>query len=118
MKHGRGDHGNHDNVPFQVVEGFLLVERQWSTVGIVAEPEQVKEILNNKDGNYLKSELPSYSKKLFLDGLVATRDGKWINPRKLANHAFHGESLKATTGQEEWPQTIAWGQGGHAAQHS
>ena len=26
----------------------------------VAEPEQVEEILNSKDGNYLKSELPSF----------------------------------------------------------
>jgi len=29
----------------------------------VAEPEQVKEILNNKDGNYLKSDLPSFIRR-------------------------------------------------------
>ncbi|KAB5547646.1 hypothetical protein DKX38_011052 [Salix brachista] len=60
----------------------------------VAESQQVKEILKNKDGNYLQLELPSCLKKLFGDGLVAIRDGKWIYLRKLDNHASHGEGLR------------------------
>ena len=56
---------------------------------------QVKEVLKNKDGNHLQSELPSCLKKLFGgDGLVAIRDEKWIDLRKLDNHTFHGEGLK------------------------
>ncbi|KAK2636006.1 hypothetical protein Ddye_030798 [Dipteronia dyeriana] len=61
---------------------------------VVMEPEQIKEILNNKDGSYPKTKLEGYAKKLLGDGLVTSEGEKWFQQRKLANHAFHGESLK------------------------
>ncbi|KAK0573969.1 hypothetical protein LWI29_016372 [Acer saccharum] len=61
---------------------------------VVTEPEQIKEILNNKDGSYPKTKLEGYVKKLLGDGLVMTEGEKWFKLRKLANHAFHGESLR------------------------
>lgn len=61
---------------------------------IVSEPELVKEILGNKDGTYGKTKVTGYLKKLIGDGLVAAEGQKWSKQRKLADHAFHGESLK------------------------
>ncbi|KAL5828588.1 hypothetical protein ACOSQ3_018056 [Xanthoceras sorbifolium] len=61
---------------------------------VVTEPELIKEILNNKDGSYPKTKLRGYVKKLLGDGLVTSQGEKWFKQRKLANHAFHGESLK------------------------
>ncbi|KAJ4839537.1 hypothetical protein Tsubulata_047559 [Turnera subulata] len=72
----------------------LLVWKGSTPQLVVTEPELIKEILNNKDGTYLKPESLPYLKKLFGDGLVVTRGEKWFKLRKLANHAFHGESLK------------------------
>ncbi|KAH7569957.1 hypothetical protein JRO89_XS05G0024100 [Xanthoceras sorbifolium] len=61
---------------------------------VVTEPELIKEILNNKDGSYPKTKLEGYVKKLLGEGLVTSEGEKWFKQRKLANHAFHGESLK------------------------
>ncbi|KAJ4823836.1 hypothetical protein Tsubulata_017989 [Turnera subulata] len=72
----------------------LLVWKGSTPQLVVTEPELIKEILNTKDGTYLKPESLPYLKKLFGDGLVVTRGEKWFKLRKLANHAFHGESLK------------------------
>ncbi|KAI3962462.1 hypothetical protein MKW92_053291 [Papaver armeniacum] len=58
------------------------------------EIEFIKEVLNNKDGVYLKRESEGYVKKLLGDGLITIEGEKWIKQRKLANHAFHAESLK------------------------
>ncbi|KAI3970763.1 hypothetical protein MKX01_024410 [Papaver californicum] len=60
----------------------------------ITEVELVKEILNNKDGAYPKWKAEGYAKKLLGDGLVTTEGNKWVRQRKLANHAFHAESLK------------------------
>ncbi|KAI3954484.1 hypothetical protein MKW92_053469 [Papaver armeniacum] len=60
----------------------------------ITEMELVKEILNNKDGAYPKYKAEGYTKKLLGDGLVTTEGNKWVKQRKLANHAFHAESLK------------------------
>ncbi|PQQ04530.1 cytochrome P450 CYP749A22 [Prunus yedoensis var. nudiflora] len=63
---------------------------------VITEPELCKEILNNKDKAYPKREPESFVKKLLGDGLVTTAEGeKWAKMRKLATHAFHGESLKS-----------------------
>ncbi|XP_021815105.1 cytochrome P450 CYP749A22-like [Prunus avium] len=63
---------------------------------VITEPELCKEILNNKDRAYPKREPPNISRKLVGDGLVATSKAeKWAKLRKLATHAFHGESLKS-----------------------
>ncbi|KAJ8774678.1 hypothetical protein K2173_017124 [Erythroxylum novogranatense] len=60
----------------------------------VTEPDLIKEIMNNKDGKYPKPEPQSYVKKLFGDGIGMTNGAKWVKLRKLANHAFNGNSLR------------------------
>lgn len=61
---------------------------------VVTEPELVKEILMNKDGAYQKLKAQGHYKRIVGDGLVRAEGEKWTRLRKLANHAFHGESLK------------------------
>ncbi|XP_073131580.1 cytochrome P450 CYP749A22-like [Henckelia pumila] len=61
---------------------------------VVTEPQMIKEILNNKEGNFSKINDGDYVKKLFGDGIVVAEGEKWSKLRKLANHAFHGVSLK------------------------
>ncbi|XP_065622463.1 cytochrome P450 CYP749A22 [Quercus suber] len=61
---------------------------------VVTEPELIKEILNNRDNAYSKPEIGNYAKKLLGDGLVTSEGVKWAKMRKLANYAFHAESLK------------------------
>ncbi|KAF7123508.1 hypothetical protein RHSIM_Rhsim12G0072300 [Rhododendron simsii] len=61
---------------------------------VVTEPELIKEILNNKDGTYLKGKPDVITKKLIGDGIFITYGEKWSKLRKIANHAFYAESLK------------------------
>ncbi|KAK7842857.1 cytochrome p450 cyp749a22 [Quercus suber] len=61
---------------------------------VVTEPELIKEIMNNRDNAYPKPETANYTKKLLGDGLVTSEGEKWAKMRKLANSAFHAESLK------------------------
>ncbi|KAM5567454.1 cytochrome P450 CYP749A22-like [Rosa sericea] len=61
---------------------------------VVTEAELCKEIFTNKDGVYLKPKFRPYAKKVFGNGLPALEGEKWVKSRRLANHAFHGESLK------------------------
>lgn len=61
---------------------------------VVTEAELVKEILNNKDGNYPKIDLEGYAKKLLGDGVSSSKGQKWAKMRKLSNNVFHAESLK------------------------
>lgn len=61
---------------------------------IVTEPELIKEVLTNKDKAFPKPEMDGFVKKLLGDGLVTTEGEKWAKQRKLANYAFHGDSLK------------------------
>lgn len=62
---------------------------------VITEPELIKEVLINRDKTFPKANVNDFSKKLLGDGLVSTRDGvKWAKKRRLANHTFHGESLK------------------------
>ncbi|PRQ39034.1 putative cytochrome P450 [Rosa chinensis] len=70
---------------------------------VVTEPELCKEleIFNNKDGAHPKPT--SLVPKILLgNGLPLLEGEKWAKSRKLANHAFHGESLKSMI-----PQMIA-----------
>ncbi|XP_004298349.1 PREDICTED: cytochrome P450 CYP749A22-like [Fragaria vesca subsp. vesca] len=70
---------------------------QWygvKPVLVVTEPELCKEILNNKDGVYVKPKPSIVVKKLFGDSVAMTEGEKWAKLRKLSNHAFHGESLR------------------------
>ncbi|KAK3222803.1 hypothetical protein Dsin_009828 [Dipteronia sinensis] len=55
---------------------------------------QVYTWINAYDGAYTKAEATAYVKKLLGDGLVTAEGDKWAKQRKLANYAFHGESLK------------------------
>lgn len=65
---------------------------------IVTEPEFIKEILNDRDGVYPKAEINAhYKKKIFGDGLGTSKGEKWTKMRKLANYAFHAESLKVSS---------------------
>ncbi|KAI3928928.1 hypothetical protein MKW92_028530 [Papaver armeniacum] len=61
---------------------------------IVTEPDLIKQILNNRDGTFTKIKIDGFIKKIFGDGLVTNRGGKWIKSRILADHAFHAERLK------------------------
>ncbi|KAH7515808.1 hypothetical protein FEM48_Zijuj10G0065600 [Ziziphus jujuba var. spinosa] len=63
---------------------------------VVTEPELIKEILNNRERAFPKADNEGYVKKILGDGLVTTEGEKWGKLRKLANYAFHGESLKST----------------------
>ncbi|XP_038718561.1 cytochrome P450 CYP749A22-like [Tripterygium wilfordii] len=60
----------------------------------VSDRELVKEVLNNKEKAYPKGDLVIYIKKLIGNSLVSFEGEKWSNMRKIANHAFHGETLK------------------------
>jgi PHYB activation tagged suppressor 1 len=65
---------------------------------VLQEPDLCKEILNNKDGAYPKKQYQDFVKKLLGDGLVTVVEPeKWAKLRKIATHAFHGESLKVST---------------------
>ena len=81
---------------------FLLVGKnylQWyggEAQLVVSEQELIKEILNNRDRAFPKTDIDSYAKKLLGDGLLTTKGEKWGKLRKLANYAFHGESLKVS----------------------
>ncbi|CAL9029062.1 unnamed protein product [Prunus brigantina] len=72
---------------------------QWDgpqPVLVITDPELCKEILNNKHRAYPKSNPVAFAMKLSGNGLVTRKEGeKWAKLRKLANHAFHGESLKS-----------------------
>nr|XP_028951966.1 cytochrome P450 CYP749A22-like [Malus domestica] len=61
---------------------------------VITEAELCKEILTNKDGAFQKTETRGYVKRLLGNGLTRSSGEKWAKLRKLANHAFHGESLK------------------------
>ncbi|BBG94354.1 cytochrome P450, family 72, subfamily A, polypeptide 9 [Prunus dulcis] len=62
---------------------------------VVAEPELSKEVMNNKDKLFRKQKSQGYVKKLLGDSISMAEGEKWVKLRKLANHAFHGESLKS-----------------------
>ncbi|EOY05289.1 Cytochrome P450 [Theobroma cacao] len=63
----------------------------------ITEPELVKEVLKNSEKAFPKQKPPIYFSRLLGDGLATTEGKKWAKQRKLANHAFHGESLKNMT---------------------
>ncbi|GMJ03743.1 PHYB ACTIVATION TAGGED SUPPRESSOR 1 [Hibiscus trionum] len=62
---------------------------------VISDIEIIKEILKNNDGTFPKRKDDSaFIYKIIGDGLVSSQGAKWARQRKLANHAFHGESLK------------------------
>lgn len=64
---------------------------------VITEPELIKEILNDTDGVFPKAEINVYIQKIFGDGVATSKGEKWAKMRKLANYAFHGESLKVSS---------------------
>lgn len=60
----------------------------------------------NKEGAYQKKFIQNYVDKFLGDGLLASQGEKWLKMRKLANHAFHGESLKVSILYLFFPGTI------------
>ena len=63
---------------------------------IVMEPELIKEVLNDRETLYTKTNPNTIVRKLFGDGIGVSRGEKWAKMRKLANHAFQAESLKVS----------------------
>ncbi|KAK8699679.1 hypothetical protein V6N13_115762 [Hibiscus sabdariffa] len=63
----------------------------------IVEPELVKEVLRNSDKAFPKMKPTYFFEKMLGDGLASTEREKWWRQRKLANYAFHGESLKTMT---------------------
>ncbi|XWS69602.1 hypothetical protein CRYUN_Cryun04dG0192700 [Craigia yunnanensis] len=70
----------------------------------ITEPELVKEVLKSserdfpkKTGREMKENEDDFVNKILGNGLVTSEGEKWAKKRKLANHAFHGESLKSMT---------------------
>ncbi|XVF18934.1 hypothetical protein REPUB_Repub11eG0066400 [Reevesia pubescens] len=68
----------------------------------ITEPELVKEVLKSSERDFpkrtsrdMKKNEDEFALKLLGDGLVTSEGEKWAKQRKLANHAFHGESLKS-----------------------
>ncbi|BFG16864.1 hypothetical protein CerSpe_031380 [Prunus speciosa] len=62
---------------------------------VVAEPELSKEVMNNKHKLFRKQKSQGYVKKLLGDSISMAEGEKWVKLRKLATHAFHGESLRS-----------------------
>ncbi|XVF43273.1 hypothetical protein PTKIN_Ptkin02bG0027100 [Pterospermum kingtungense] len=69
----------------------------------IAEPELVKELLKSSERDFPKrtsrekNNNEDFALKIFGDGLAISNGEKWAKQRRLANHAFHGESLKNMT---------------------
>ncbi|TYH34042.1 hypothetical protein ES332_D13G101600v1 [Gossypium tomentosum] len=61
---------------------------------LITEPELIKEVLNNRDGLYLKASLPFYFMKLMGNGLATSEGEQWVKHQKLINPAFQGENLE------------------------
>ncbi|TXG75345.1 hypothetical protein E1A91_1Z024600v1 [Gossypium mustelinum] len=61
---------------------------------VITDPELVKEVLKNSEKAFSKPKTSYFFKKLLGDSIPTIKSEKWARHRKLANHAFHGESLK------------------------
>lgn len=67
----------------------------------ISDTEMAKQVLSNKDDSFVKAKPISLGKMLVGCGLVTAEGENWVKQRKLANHAFHGESLKVKKKIEE-----------------
>ncbi|MFQ6628133.1 hypothetical protein Gotur_007076, partial [Gossypium turneri] len=64
---------------------------------VISEPELINKVMKNSEKIFQKRKLADVGAKLLGNGLVFIEGEKWAKHRKLANHAFHGESLKNVT---------------------
>ncbi|OMO99526.1 Cytochrome P450 [Corchorus capsularis] len=60
---------------------------------VIMEPNLIKEILENKSGDFPKPEINSFT-QLFVTGLASYNGHKWAKHRKIMNPAFHFEKIK------------------------
>lgn len=61
---------------------------------VVSEPELINEMLNDRGQYFCKSDVDVYLKKILGEGILTSEGEKWIKLRKIANQAFHAESLR------------------------
>ncbi|XVE91667.1 hypothetical protein REPUB_Repub01dG0030300 [Reevesia pubescens] len=69
----------------------------------ITEPKLVKEVMIKSSGRdfpkltsrEMNKKEDTFRVKIIGDGLATSQGEKWAKKRKLANHAFHGESLKS-----------------------
>ncbi|GMI64312.1 PHYB ACTIVATION TAGGED SUPPRESSOR 1 [Hibiscus trionum] len=64
---------------------------------VITEAELIKQVMKNSENSFPKRKPTVYGRKLLGNGLVLIEGEKWMKRRKLANYAFHGESLKNMT---------------------
>ncbi|KAK8483878.1 hypothetical protein V6N11_061052 [Hibiscus sabdariffa] len=64
---------------------------------VISDTDLIREILKNSENVYRKRKPTIYLSKMFGNGIVLIEGEKWAKQRKLANHVFHGESLKDMT---------------------
>ncbi|KAG4210098.1 hypothetical protein ERO13_A02G023100v2 [Gossypium hirsutum] len=64
---------------------------------VITEAELVNEVLKHSATTFPKRKPTFFLTGLFGNGLVTALGEKWVKQRKLANYAFHGESLKNMT---------------------
>ncbi|XVE81357.1 hypothetical protein DITRI_Ditri15bG0057100 [Diplodiscus trichospermus] len=96
----------HDIVPRVMPHVYSWINRYgknylfWNGIKaqlVITESEIVKEVLKNSEKVFPKSKPPIYNRRLVGRGLIFADGEKWVKQRKLANYAFHGESLKNMT---------------------
>lgn len=61
---------------------------------VITEPELIRQMLNDKEQFFCKSDIDKYMKKVLGNGLLESEGEKWTKLRKLANKSFHAESLR------------------------
>ncbi|KAL3511016.1 hypothetical protein ACH5RR_030417 [Cinchona calisaya] len=61
---------------------------------VISEPELIKEMLYDRGQYFSRSEVDKYLKKILGEAIFTSEGEKWFKLRKLANQAFHAESLR------------------------
>ena len=60
----------------------------------VTDPQLAREVMSNKDGNFLKTKIITRVAKLLFGGVAILDAEKWVKHRRILNPAFHAEKLK------------------------
>ncbi|KAB2047658.1 hypothetical protein ES319_A13G063200v1 [Gossypium barbadense] len=93
----------HDTFPRVMPHDYSCIKKygknylSWNGVRaqlVITDPELVKDVLKNSEKAFSKPKTSYFFKKLLGDSIPTIKSEKWARHRKLANHAFHGESLK------------------------
>ncbi|KAL0538827.1 hypothetical protein IC582_022986 [Cucumis melo] len=70
---------------------------QWAGVDaqlMITDPEMIKEVLHDRQKSFPKAKLKGHIDRIFGNGLATAEGQRWVNSRRIANFAFHGDSLK------------------------